>query len=46
MIIAQFDDMFANYSMEQIVKQILLENKGDYKNLFMIETTTSEAAEG
>jgi hypothetical protein len=46
MIIAQFDDMFANYSMEQIVKEILLENKQDYEDIFTIETTSSAESEG
>lgn len=46
MIIAEFDNMFAKYSEQMIVKDILDEHKADYKDLFKIETTTSSDRHG
>ena len=46
MIIAEFDNMFATYSEEQITKDILEYHKNDYKDLFKIETTSSEDSKG
>ena len=42
MIIAAFDDMFARYSKDTIVREILKSNKDIYKELFKIETTSSD----
>jgi len=46
MIIADFDNMFAKYSEQQIVKDILEAHKEDYKELVKIETTTSTDCSG
>lgn len=46
MIIAEFDNMFAKYSEQMIVKDILDEHRADYKDLFKIETTTSTDRHG
>lgn len=41
MIIANFDNLFAMSSQEMICLRILKTEKEDYKNLLLIETTTS-----
>jgi len=46
MIISEFDNMFAKYSEQMIVKDILDEHRADYKDLFKIETTTSTDRHG
>jgi len=46
MIIAEFDNMFAKYSEQMIVKDILDAHKKDYEELFKIETTTSSDCQG
>jgi len=47
MIIAEFDNMFAKFSEQQLVKDILDGLQGDdYKGLFTIETTSSPDAKG
>ena len=46
MIISEFDNQFARFSREKIALEAVMDRDGTFKDLFMIETTTSEEAKG
>ena len=41
MIISDFDNQFAKFSKETIAKEAIKNTDGTYKDIFLIETTTS-----